>query len=125
MRTLDQFFEKMRDYREYDFIWCSKGYISWRRATGDNLEVTFTEASQQRKGYGKELFRMMIQKIEKDGTQPFHSVVDWILGERVGVQKFFESMGFTLTHLGDSVYRDDDTVLAVIPYDELKKNLGL
>lgn len=127
MRTLDEFRQKLADFEGATGLYCDEGYIAWRRGTGDNLEMLLTEASEKGQGFGTELFRKMIYKIEetKEDYYPYYTVYDWILGERVPAQKFFEKLGFKLFHLGHSVYRDDDTILAVIPYAKLKENLGL
>ena len=67
----------------------------------------------------------MVTKLVSEGREPYHSVVAYRLGSNKVASVFYASLGFTQVNLGRSVYRDDDTVVMWITWDDLKRNLGL
>ncbi len=115
MRTLKQIKERMKDYTGVDFIYTDFGYIAWQCSTGENYEILFIETKEKRKGYGKKLIRLMCKKI-----QPYHSVFVIRLDKNKEAGKFYTSLGFKETKI-KGLYRDDNAVIGVIPFNKLKK----
>lgn len=126
MRTLEQLRERLARYGDAECLYDpAVGYLAWHTTTGDNLEILFIEAAEPRKGHGTELCRWMVQRLVKEGREPYHSVVVYRLGANQTAETFYTSLGFRQVDLGRSIYRDDGTVLMWVTWAELKRNLGL
>ena len=93
-----------------------KGFIEWKIGTGGNHEITQIKAYEQRKGVGRELIKLYLEKAEP----PFYSVYAFVLGTRTGARNFYKSMGFREIVLGKSIYKDDVTILVWAVFKELK-----
>lgn len=131
MRTLHQLLLLTRDYDCTDYIYRDDlGYIVWRRGTGGNLEILFIEAANPGNGQGRELVRLMVEYLTRTNAAPYHSVFAFRLGSREEAGRFYRSLGFRGVLVGSprgerGVYRDDETYLHWVPWDELKRNLGV
>lgn len=125
MRTFDELMERVGPYKTlYRIFDEDVGYIVWRLGTGDNIEVLFIEAKEPGKGYGKELFRRMVRSIESNKRQPYHSVYVYRLGANELARRLYAKLGCKEINLGQSVYRDDETVIAWITWEDLKRAVG-
>lgn len=119
MRTKEQVEDKVVTYmNDMDYIFSPKGYIVWRRSTGDNYEILFIEVKKKGKGTATELVRMMLQRIK-----PFHSVFVFRLKGNETAGHFYRHLGFKETEI-KGLYKGDDAVLGVANYKVLKKLLG-
>lgn len=128
MRTLVQLSERIKDYRQAEFIYREGiGYIVWHLTTGDNIEMLFIEVeeSQRGKGHATNLYRAMVQQIVDRGQVPYHSVIGYRLASNKGAELFYTSLGFTQVNLGQSIYRDDYTILMWVTWKDLVRNLGV
>ncbi len=126
MKTYEQFSGKLAPYRGVEHIYDPLvGNIAWRAATGGNLEVLFFEAAERGKGHGKELYRRMVQRIIATETVPFHSAIGFRLASNVAAERFYAKLGFQQVDLGQSVYRDDGTVIMWITWEGLVRVLGV
>lgn len=92
-----------------------KGFIEWQVGTGGNHEITQIKAYEQGKGCGKEIFKGYLKRAKLD--PPFHSTYAFVLGSREYARKFYKSVGFKEIVLGDSIYKDDLTILMWRPYE--------
>lgn len=118
MRTLEEMQKKLDVYRELSIFYSAEtGYIVWREGTGNNLEILFIE------GAGKELCRIMVKEIIRQGKRPYNSVFAFRLGSNEIADKFYRKVGFQCVELGKSVYRDDTTALMWITWYEFLKHL--
>lgn len=93
------------------------GYLIVEEGTGGNHEITQIRAYEKRKGAGKAL----IKKYLESGWEPYHSVYAFALKDRDGARKFYESVGFTAIDMGESIYKDDGTVLMWSTYENLRE----
>ena len=124
MRTLEQFLERLRPYRGVSYVYrpCI-GYVAWRVATGENLEILFIRAAESGKGHGGRVLREMVTQITLAGPEPYHSVFAYRLASNADAERFYCRLGFHEIALGQSIYRDDGTVLVWIPWSELIERL--
>lgn len=120
MRTLDELKERISRYSGVRYIYTPEGYIAWQLSTGDNIEVIFIEG----RGYGRELYRLAVEQIERDG-RPFHSVFTFTKTGNESACRFYEKFGWRRFNLGVSLYQGIGATLFAIPYDELKEKVGL
>lgn len=98
------------------FISDERGYIVWRKGTGDNVELLHIKSLKP--GGGTSLLRDMLEAVET-----YHSVFGFCLRSNQRALDFYAANGFKLHYLGQSVYRDDATVLFVAPYAKLKVSI--
>ena len=137
MRTKAELNERLRKYAGWEWVYEEgRGYLVWRWATGDNIEFLFIEVAERRKGYGTELFRAMVRRLEARGERPYHSVFGYRLDKNAEAEVFYRSMGFVQQLIGSrdswpsleptrSIYGGDGTVVMWIAWDDLKRNLGI
>ena len=128
MRTLLELQTRLADYHEICQLYDKDvGYIVWRVATGDNLEMVFIETKEKGKGMGLQLYRWMAETVLGNPRcpKPYHSVYGFQLGSNVAARRFYEKMGWTYVDFGRSVYRDDTTAMVWITWKDLLRNLGL
>lgn len=124
MRTLPELLERVRHYRDLRYLHKPHvGYVVWRVGTGDNLEIVFVRAAEPGHGYGKRMLREMVAAVTSVGPRPYHSVYAYRLRSNEQAGRFYRALGFREVDLGASVYRDDGTVLAWVPWAELVKNV--
>ena len=91
------------------------GFIEWEVGTGGNHEITQIKAYIQGQGVGKQLLKLYKQYC----IPPCFSVYAFVLGSREQARGFYKSAGFREINLGKSIYKDDDTILVWIPFEEL------
>jgi len=123
MRTLEQLRRRIAGYGEAEYIYeRNVGYIVWHYSTGDNVEILFIET---RANQGAMLVKMMVEALIAKKGKPYHSVFVFSLGENERARKFYTKLGMKQVNLGSSIYRDGETVLSWISWDELLQNLDL
>ena len=68
-----------------------KGYIVWRRGTGDNVELLHIRTFEHRKGYAKELVKAMLNQLVY--KPPYYSVFGFgiLRGE---LDEIYMALGF-------------------------------
>lgn len=89
------------------------GFIAWQVGTGENVEILFIEVKEPRKGYGTRLLKRM-----KDQINPYHSVYVFRRELNTDAGEFYRSLGFTETTI-KNLYKGEDAVLGVIPFEKL------
>jgi len=121
MRSLQELKNRLQQYRDVEYLYFDGvGYIAWHISTGENIETLFIEATP---GCGAWLYKKMAEHILETGKEPYHSVFCFRLGSNVKAQKFYDKMGWTQVDLGQSIYKDDTTVLMWITWSNLLINL--
>ncbi len=113
MRTYAQIISRMRRYKGARLIYFDYGYIAWQIGTGENVEILFIEVRESRKGYGSRLLKAM-----KNEIHPYHSVYVFRRAINTDAGKFYRALGFTETRI-KNLYKNEDAVLGVIPFDKL------
>lgn len=117
MRTLIELVDRIKSYEGVNYICRLEGNIVWHVSTGDNIEILFIEAQL---GRGQEMLKRMVHAAVGMREEPYHSVFAFCLGNNACGRKFWRAAGFREVELGRSIYRDDETVLFWIPWEELK-----
>ncbi len=125
MRSLEQLQSRLQCYRGVEYFYDPEmGYLVWRVSTGENVEMLFVEAITLGQGLGRKLYQRFVKVLQEQGKEPYHSVFAFRLDSNEAAKKFYNKIGWTQISLGQSVYRDDDTVLMWITWEDLIKNLG-
>ena len=123
MRTREQLEQRLTRYLGPETYYHPEiGLIVWQLGTGENLEILFIEVAEYGKGLGIRLIRKMVERLK---VSPYHSVFVYRLESNLPAGRFYRSLGFREHHLGHSIYRDDQTVIAWIPWEDLLQNLAL
>jgi ribosomal protein S18 acetylase RimI-like enzyme len=116
MRTEQELERVLQSYQGAECLYLQNiGYIAWHESTGNNYEILFLEANL---GYGAAIYRAMMHHLEASKQRPYHSLFCYILGSNARAIRFYEKMGWNIVRLGQSIYRDDETVLAWVVWDE-------
>lgn len=119
MRTKQELLDRLRTYKGAEYIYTDNGYIAWQYSTGENIEIIFIESREKGLGYGKELVREMCKVIK-----PYHSVFVVRLSSNEDAGKFYRALGFR-EFLISELYRGDDAIIGVIPFEKLCQNLSI
>lgn len=92
------------------------GFIVWRRATGDNVELLHIKTYQPGQGTGRTLVLAMLLALKSN--PPYDTVFGFTRTCNSGAQSFYQSMGFDMCEvLG--VYADGSAVLFSQKYSRL------
>lgn len=119
MRKERELKKRIKDYDGVRYIYHKDfGYLAWQLSTGDNYEIMFIEVKETRKGHATELMKCFVTC----APRPFHSVFVVRLASNESAGHFYRHLGFKEYPIKD-LYRGDDAVLAVIPWDTLVHNL--
>jgi len=94
------------------------GFIIWRRATGDNVELLHIKTYVKGMGTGKLLICKMLYELLED--PPFATVFGFTRLSNTDAQRFYTTMGFDLS-IVRGVYADGHAVLFSQSYDKLKE----
>lgn len=110
----------VRAYTRFDYYADNDGYIVWRRATGDNVELLHLRVRDivQRTGKGSFLVKKMLEELL--ASPPYHSVFGFCLPHKREARAFYVKMGFTLT-LVPHVYRVGSATLFSQTFAKLKE----
>lgn len=117
MRTQEELAKRIEHYVGAKYIYRDYGYIAWQMSTGDNIEIIFVEVKEPRKGYGRQLLKDLVEAVK-----PYHSIFVVRLASNEVAGSFYRRFGFKETRL-TGLYRGDDAVIGIVPYEELCKNL--
>lgn len=113
MRTLEEIEKRLSIYDAPSLFYRDWGYIAWHLGTGQNVEILFIEVREPRKGYGTRLIQAMKKEIH-----PYHSVYVFRRAVNTKAGAFYRKLGFTETTISN-IYKGEDAVLGVIPYENL------
>lgn len=94
----------------------ANGYITWHRATGDNVELLHLKVSEPRHGTGTYLLRQMLHRLQFD--PPYATVFGFTRVSNTVAQSFYKAMGFELTTV-KGVYADGQAVVFSQNFKEL------
>lgn len=92
------------------------GFIVWRRATGDNVELLHIKTYQPGLGTGRVLVLAMLQSLLL--TPPYDSVFGFTRVCNSGAQSFYRALGFELSTV-KGVYADGSAILFSQKYSKL------
>lgn len=119
MRTYAELIDRIANYGDAKVYYVTDvGYVVYRIATGDNLEIMFIESAV--KDGAVVALQRMIGVLK---AKPYHSVFAFRLFGNERAAEFYRRLGFRTLHLGRSIYRDDETVLEWMPWDEFIVNV--
>lgn len=118
-RDIDSFLaERISPYRYVQYIYDpDKGYIVWRRGTGDNMELLHIRTFEKRKGYGRELFYRMLDELRRH--PPYFSMFGFTIVGNKEAQAFYGALGFNLQRI-DGLYKDGEAVMFWQSFETLK-----
>jgi ribosomal protein S18 acetylase RimI-like enzyme len=103
-------------YCGVSFIEWVNGYIVYRRATGDNIELLHIKTHVPGQGTGRGLVLAMLQELKDD--PPYESVFGFTRAGNIGSQSFYKALGFDLSSV-KGVYADGHAVLFSQKYTTL------
>lgn len=86
-----------------------RGFIVWRVGTGLNAELLHIRTTEERKGYGRQLFYHMLGCLEAEGP-PYYSVYGFTRITNHRALEFYASLGFDIQLL-DGVYYDGEAAI--------------
>jgi len=92
------------------------GFIVWRRATGDNVELLHIKTYQPGLGTGRVLVLAMLHSLKS--SPPYDTVFGFTRTCNLGAQSFYRSLGFDMCTV-DGVYADGSAVLFSQKYSRL------
>lgn len=119
MRTYAELIDRIANYGDTKVYYVTDvGYVVYRIATGDNLEILFIESAV--KDGAVVALRRMIDILK---VKPYHSVFAFRLSGNERAAEFYRRLGFRMLRLGQSIYKDDETVLEWMPWDEFVTNI--
>jgi ribosomal protein S18 acetylase RimI-like enzyme len=101
---------------ECSYIYDDRGWIVWRRGTGDNVELLHIRAFKRGQGDGKQLLLAMLNELKSD--PPYHSVFGFTRVGNVEAKAFYGALGFELQDV-NGVYRDGEATLFWQAYERL------
>ena len=108
--------EHVEPYKHVDHYQTDNGYIVWRLGTGGNYEILHLRANQPRKGTGRELLRVMLQRLHQ--TPPRTSIFGFTWLANTDAQAFYKAMGFDLSKVR-GLYTDGQAILFTAKYTDL------
>ena len=103
-------------YSKINTIEQDNGYIIWRRATGDNVEILHLRVSSPGKGIGRELVNRMLKELLEN--PPYATLFGFTRISNEISQKFFTALGFELSEV-KGVYADGSAILFSQTYKTL------
>ena len=93
-----------------------KGFIVWRQGTGNNSELLHIQTFKKRKGYGRDLFIEMLERLEYD--PPYYSVFGFTRVDNQEAHNFYTALGFSLEKI-TGLYQAGECRLFWAPFTEL------
>lgn len=113
MRSIEEITKRLAQYKGAELLYTNQGYIAWQCSTGENYEILFIEVNEKGVGNGRELISQMKKLIK-----PYYSVFVFRRANNVEAGKFYTALGFNETYIKD-LYKGEDAVLSVIPYERM------
>lgn len=114
-------FEKkyLEPFRELHYVfWPEKGFIVWRLATGENVELLHLRSFKFGRGYAKELIAEMVKQLEKN--PPYYSVFGFSLNNRPELKEIYKRLGFNTTEDIEPPYKGSRSVIFWQDFQTLK-----
>jgi ribosomal protein S18 acetylase RimI-like enzyme len=109
-------------YERLDHIFKpDKGFIVWRPATGNNVELLHIMTFQQRKGYARELVGQMVRELE--ASPPYFSIFGFALSSRTHLKDIYRRLGFNVTEDIPAPYKDGPSFIFWQSYEALRARL--
>lgn len=99
-----------------------RGYIVWRKGTGDNVELLHIYSNERRKGFGTKLIRQMVSQLLK--TPPYHTIFGFTRTGNLEAQSFYTSLGFVMSRV-HGVYKDGEAFVFSQPFSQLVSRFNL
>lgn len=102
-------------------FWPTKGFIVWRKCTGENIELLHIKTFNHNKGYAKELVKKMVKKIKK--SPPYYSISGFGLAtpDRIHLKEVYKKLGFEVSDNIPGPYKGGPSFLFYQSYKKLKK----
>jgi len=104
-------------YQPVSYIVNNRGFIAWRRGTGDNVELLHIKTSEKGRGYGRSLIYQMLDSLQED--PPYYSVFGFTRSSNQSAQAFYGALGFNLQQV-DGLYTEGSAVLFWQSYTKLR-----
>jgi GNAT superfamily N-acetyltransferase len=108
-------------FTSVDYIYDQRGFIVWRRGTGDNVELLHIRTFELRKGYGYDLVREMVERLKVN--PPRHCVFGFTWAGNREASAFYGALGFTLCDVS-GVYANVETILFHQRWVDLCERMG-
>ncbi len=120
---LEEFQEKyLTPFEGLRYIfWPEKGFIVWRPATGNNIELLHIMTFEHGKGYARELVNQMVRDLET--TPPYFSVFGFSLSSRTNLKDIYRRLGFNITEDIPAPYKGGPSFIFWQSYDVLLARL--
>jgi len=116
--SLEEFKEKyITPFGRLGYIFDDRGYIVWREGTGNNIELLHIGVFEKRKGYGRQLVKEMLERLEEN--PPYFSVFGFTRTSNKIAHSFYKTLGFNLVPLA-GLYKDGSAVMFWQDYEILK-----
>ena len=96
-----------------------KGFIVWRRGTGGNVELLHIKTFEKGKGYGRELFYVMLDRLIDN--LPYYSIFGFTRTSNEEAQRFYGALGFNLQEI-NGLYKDGKAIMFWQSYESLLKS---
>jgi ribosomal protein S18 acetylase RimI-like enzyme len=102
-------------------FWPTKGFIVWRKGTGENIELLHIRTFDSNKGYAKQLVKEMIKRIQKN--PPYYSIFGFGLTtpEKPHLKEIYKKLGFNVSGDIPGPYKGGSSFLFYQSYEELKQ----
>lgn len=98
-------------------FWPEKGFIVWRPATGNNVELLHIMTFERGNGYAQELVDQMLQELE--ATPPYFSIFGFALSSRANLKDIYRRLGFNVTDDIPAPYKDGPSFIFWQSYEVL------
>ena len=98
----------------------NRGYIVWRRGTGDNVELLHIRTFKKGEGHGRKLFYKMLDRLSK--RPPYHSVFGFTHVGNSEARLFYGALGFWLRPVV-GIYQEGSAILFCQSYKTLCKRM--
>lgn len=85
-----------------------RGFIVWRRGTGDNVELLHVRAAVPHQGHGRWLVYRMLDHLR--ANPPYHSVYGYTRIGNNRAREFYAALGFRCQEV-DGIYAEGAAVL--------------
>lgn len=107
----------LNPFRNVDWVYEEdKGFIVWRRGTGDNVELLHIRTFTTGNGYGRHLFYRMLKDLAE--KPPYYSVFGFTRVSNKEAKAFYAALGFKLSTV-DGLYKDGSAVMFWQSYTRL------
>jgi hypothetical protein len=109
-------------FSKVEFNTMDNGYIVWRRATGNNVELLHIRTYVPGKGTGRLLIQSMLRELQKN--PPYATVFGMTRVSNHRAKSFYTGMGFTLSKV-NGIYADGEAIVFSQSYSKLMEIHGV